>query len=210
VIGRQILFGFIFLLFSRSPAEAQSLHYGGTVGVPLNSLATADDSLNATTRRYTFGVSLSADIPGEFGLDVDLLYKRLDLGFSSDPARINSHRLELAPMIRFAFHSSSIRPFIHAGMSFNWIIGGGGSGVCADTPGHASRWYCIEGKSVAELRHSHTHGFVVGAGAEFHRGVLRLRPEFRFTRWVDRNFGTQDSSLRSNLSQMELLCGFIF
>jgi hypothetical protein len=45
---------------------------------------------------------------------------------------------------------------------------------------------------------------------EFVHGALHLASELRITRWVDRNFGTRDSSLRSNLTQIELLFVLIF
>jgi len=68
----------------------------------------------------------------------------------------------------------------------------------------------IEGMNVAELRHRHTRGVVIGAGLERRFGAFRLTPEVRFTRWADRNFDVRDAPLRSNLTQPEFLIGFEF
>ena len=205
-IIRGNIFALIFLLLplSCSMAQAKSFSYGFTVGVPLNDLATADSSHVANTSRLTFGPGLRIFLQRSLGLDADLLYKKLHTGFASNPARITFHRLELVPMLRYSFPTSSIRPFIHVGMSFNWIMAVCGSDICTDTTVH-DKYYCIEDKTVAELRHSHTHGFVLGTGADLQLKALNLTPELRVTRWVDRNFGTLDSPLRSNLTQVELL-----
>jgi hypothetical protein len=63
----------------------------------------------------------------------------------------------------------------------------------------------IGGVNVAELRHRHTRGVVIGAGLERRFGAFRLTPEVRFTRWADRNFGVHDAryvriSLRRSFS----------
>jgi hypothetical protein len=210
--GQPIIFILILLilLLSCSPARAQIFSYGLSVGVPLTNLATADNDRSATTRRYSFGPSLRIALPHGFALDVDLLYKRLDLGTASNAARIRAHRLELVPLLEYALMQSPIRPFVRAGMSFNRVIAGGGSDACTDSLQENNGYYCIGDEVVAQLRHSHTHGFVLGSGVDFRLRALHLEPELRITRWVDRNFGTQDSSLRSNLTQIELLLGFLF
>jgi hypothetical protein len=200
----------LILFLSCSPARAQIFSYGLNVGVPLNNLATADDGRLAATGRYSFGPSLHIALPHGFGLDVDLLYKRLEFGSASNPSRITAHRLELVPLLEYAFMQSPIRPFVRAGVSFNRIIVGSGSDVCTDSLQENNGYYCIGDEVVAQLRHSHTHGFVLGSGVDFQLKALHLEPELRITRWVDRNFGTQDSSLRSNLTQIELLLGFLF
>jgi hypothetical protein len=200
----------LILLFPCSLAKAQGISWGLSAGVPLNGLAIADSSRVARTMRFTFGPSLRVALPHGFGVDLDLLYKRLDFGFASYPARITAHHLELVPLLRYSFGSSPIRPFVHAGMPSNWVLARGGSDACVDAPAGGKGYLCIDRKTVAQLRHSHTHGFVLGGGLDFESGVLHLVPELRVTRWLDRNIGTQDSPLRSNLNQVEILMGFLF
>jgi len=206
-IGHRIAVFSTILLWASSLVQAQSVSYGLCFGAPLNHLATADSGRVADTGRYTFGPALRLSLPHGFGFDLNLLYKQLKFGFDSNPDRITIHRLELTPLLRYVFSASRVRMFMHAGMSFNRVIDVSGADVCTDA---AATVYCMEGKAVAQLRHSHTHGFVWGTGIDFRRGALRLAPEFRITRWVDRNFGTGDSPLRSNLTQIELLLGLTF
>jgi hypothetical protein len=66
------------------------------------------------------------------------------------------------------------------------------------------------GANVAELRHRGTKGAVLGGGVEWKFGPIRLAPELRLTHWGDRNFGVRDSSIRSNLTQVEALVGVMF
>jgi Outer membrane protein beta-barrel domain len=208
---RQLRIAFVLtaLLFISSPTRAQSVSFGVTGGVPLNNLATASEGMVSTTGRYTIGPALRVGLPRAFAVDVEFLYKRFNFGFASDPARIGVHRLELPLLLRYGFRGSSVHAFVHAGVSFNWAIPGDGANSCPNADPD-SGFYCIGNKTSAQLRHEHTYGPVLGAGAEFKLKALRLAPEFRVTRWVDRNFGTQDSPLRSNLTQVELLLGLKF
>lgn len=207
--GQRIKAVLATLLLASSIGEAKSVSFGLDIGVPLNHLATAESGMVATTGRFTLGPSLQVSLPRHFGLEADLLYKRLRFGLGSEPARLTVHRLELPLQLRYVFQSSHLRPFVHAGLSFDRAIAVSGSSACAEAiAGKGS--YCIGGKAAVQLRHRHTHGFVLGAGMDFRRGKLRLAPEIRATRWVDRNFGTQDSLLRSNLMQIELLLGLKF
>ncbi len=209
--ARRIPLAFILaaVLFVPSPTGAQSASFGVTAGVPLNGLASGSEGMVSTTDRFTVGPALRVGLPRAFAIDVELLYKRFDFGFSSDPARIAVNRLELPLLLRYVFRGSSVHPFVHAGVSFNWAIPASGENSC---PGASpdSDYYCIGGRTAAQLRHQHTYGPVLGVGAEFALKTLHLAPELRITRWVDRNFGTQDAPLQSNLTQVELLIGLTF
>lgn len=192
----------ICMLLAAREGLAQRISPGFGAGAPLNPLVVAADSKVAMTVRYTFGPTLRVDLPRGFGLDVDLLYKRLAFGLMAVPNRISVHRVELPLMLRYVFRGLPARPFMHAGISFNHIVAVGGEDVCREG---GPSLYCIGGETVVQLRHRHTHGPVLGAGLNFRRARLRLAPEVRITRWVDRNFGTRDSPIRSNLTQIELL-----
>ncbi len=206
---RRIAVVWILLLPMASFVRAQSVSLGLSAGLPLTHLSSADDGLVSATGHFTLGPAVRVHLPRAFAFDVELLYKRLEIGFASEPSRIVNHRLELPLLLRYVFPGSFIRPFVHAGLAYNWLITGGSAGAC---PGSASGegFYCIGDKTVAQLRHGHTNGPVLGTGADFRLKKLRLAPELRITRWVDRNFGTRDSPLRSSLTQIELLIGFKF
>ncbi len=183
---------------------AQKISIGLNAGLPLTELAEASDGQTASTGRYTFGPSFRLDLPGGFALDVEFLYKQMHFGFTSDGAGGSIHRIELPLMLRYAFPGKSVRPFVHLGISYNRVIAVSGASECAGGIG-GEQFYCIGGRTAVELRHRHTYGPLCGAGVSFPWGKIRLAPELRLTQWVDRNFGTRDSSLRSNPTQLELL-----
>ena len=196
----------IMVLAART-GHAQRVSPGFNAGLPVNPLVAGADGLAATTARFTLGPTLRVDLSRGFGFDADLLYKRLSLGFTAIPNRISIHRVELPLMLRYVLRALPARPFMHAGISFNYVVASGGEEVCtAEGPG----FNCIGGERVAQLRHRHTRGPVLGAGLNFRRAGLRFVPEVRVTRWVDRNFGTRDSPIHSNLTQLELLLGVGF
>ncbi len=170
---------------------------------------TSADDRAAATGRFTLGPSVRLNLPRRFALDAELLYQRLEFGFSADPARAAVHRLELPLMLRYTIAGLPHRPFVHTGFSFNRVVAMGGASVCAKTA-LGEEIYCIGNATAAELRHRQTHGPLLGIGLEFRLSRVVLSPELRVTRWVDRNFGTQDSPLRSNLTGIDLLCGFRF
>jgi hypothetical protein len=193
----------IFLL-APTWGETQTISFGVSGGLPLNPLITSSGNQAATTGRYTFGPALQVALPRGLGLDVEFLYKRSDFGFIADPSRATAHRVELPLLLRYSFSKSSLHPFVHAGLAFNRVIAVGGADVCGQG-GSGEENYCLRDRTVAVLRHRRTHGPVVGAGVEFRWGVVRLAPELRVTRWVDRNFGTRDTALRSSLTGIDLL-----
>jgi hypothetical protein len=208
-VRERIAFGFTAILMFPSLAPALNFSFGLTGGLPLNNIAATSEGMVSTTGRYTIGPALGVGLPHALSVDVEFLYKRFDFGFTSDPARIAVHRLELPLSLRYVFRGSAVRPFVRAGVSLNWALPAGDANGCAGTaPGGG--FYCIGGETAAQLRHQHTYGPVLGGGVEFRLKGLHLAPELRVTRWVDRNFGTQNSPLQSNLTQVELLLGLKF
>jgi hypothetical protein len=208
-VRKQIAFAFAALLFFPSLAPALNFSFGVTGGVPLNNLVTTSEGMVSTTGRYTIGPALGIGLPHALSVDVEFLYKHFDFGFTSDPARITVHRIELPLSLRYSFRGLAVHPFFRAGVSFNRALPADGANLCPGTAAD-SGFYCIGGETAAQLRHQHTYGPVLGGGVEFRMKALRLAPELRVTRWVDRNFGTQDSPLQSNLTQVELLLSLKF
>lgn len=137
---------------------------------------------------YTLGPLVEVELPHGLSAEADLLYKRL--GF---PESRSAGRWELPVLLKYRLTEKRIAPFFEAGASFNRITG---PGVLQDAG--------------AELRHRGAKGAIAGAGLQIRAGAFRITPEFRFTRWVDRNLGVRDAALRSNLSQAELLVGLAF
>jgi hypothetical protein len=190
----------VFMSFGSAMGREFSLGLSG--GVPFNDTTKGVNGLIAATGRYTVGPTAQIRLSRRFSFNIDLLYKQFDFGFVSESLRITAHRLEMPLLLQYDLNTNSIRPFVQAGIAFNRVIAVGGGNQCLSA---GDGFYCIGGRTAAQIRHRQTPGPVVGAGINFNLGVVRLAPELRITRWIDRNIGTRDSPLRSNLTQIEML-----
>ncbi len=199
----------VVLVLASSFVHAQTFSIGLEAGVPLNGGMTSTGSYTASSGRYTLGPFVHVGLPHRFGADAELLYRRSQFGVAQNPARATAHRLELPLMLRYTIPALRGRPFVHAGMSFNRVVAVSGASLCARTA-LGEEVYCVGNTEAAVLRHRHTHGPLLGFGFEFGLWRFKLSPEVRITRWIDRNFGTQTSPLRSNLTEIDLLCGISF
>jgi hypothetical protein len=183
----------VLLMLGCRMASAQAPSFGLRAGVPLTSLLkSAAPQFQVVTHRYTIGPTVELNLPHRFAVEADLLYKRLEYKFAppnSCASNVKASRWELPLMLEYKFAGQRL-PFLGLGGSFNRVV-------------H------VEGVNVAQLRHRTAKGLVIGAGLERRLGILRLIPEVRLTRWGDRNYGVHDAPLRSNLTQIEFLIGFI-
>ena len=185
-------------LLAAGLASAQVFSFGLRTGIPLNAaLRSAARQFEVNTHRYTVGPTIELRLFHGLAFESDLLYERLEYQ-SLQPASstqttsaVKISRWELPVLLKYRFSGPRLRPFLDLGGSFNRVV-------------H------IDGMNVAELRHRHTRGLVIGGGADRRFGRLRLAPEVRLTHWADRNFGVHDAPLRSNLTQLDVLMGFTF
>jgi len=188
----------VLVFLAAGTASAQVFSFGLKAGISLNSLLkSASPRFHVTTHHYTLGPTLELKLPYRLAFEADLLYKRLEYRYArtgsitqTSLADVKIDRWELPVLFKYTFVGRG-RPFVDLGGSFNRVV-------------H------IDGVNVAELRHRHTRGLVLGAGADRRIGIVRIAPEIRFTHWADRNFGVHDAPLRSNLTQAEILVGFTF
>jgi hypothetical protein len=205
----RIVFSLSFILLCPALGLSQIVSFGFSVGIPLCHLAGATGTSTTTTSWYTIGPALRVGLPHAIGFDAEFLYRRFGFGSVSAQGGAAVHRVELPLLLRYAFPATALHPWLHAGLSFNRVLAVNGATLCSRGI-LGEEVYCIGDYRAAELRHRQTYGPVLGAGLDFGWGKMRLAPELRITRWVDRNFGTRDSSLRSNLTQVELLLGIVF
>jgi hypothetical protein len=200
---------YLFVLLWICPTYAGKVSVGLIAGLPVTSLLEARREAVSETSRFTFGPDLRIGLWHDFAVDIDLLYKRAEFGVQADPVRGAIRRLELPIQLRYLFPGPGLRPWVQVGVSFNRVVGVTGSDEC-DQTGLGGRLFRLAGAPVIEMRHRSTHGPVLGAGVEFRKKRLQIDAEIRVTRWVDRNFGTRDSALQSNLTQVEVLVGLRF
>jgi hypothetical protein len=188
---------------------AQGVSFGLRAGVPFTPVLTVDGPQHASEPRFTIGPFVEIHLWHGAGLGADFLLRRSDLAISapgSGHARVWRWEAPITAVYRFR---APMRPFVRTGVSFNRVFGVGGATECARGP-FGERFYCLDSRFLAELRHRGTSGFVVGGGLRLKFKDLWLEPELRLTHWIDRNFGVRDSAVRSNLNQIGLLMGVIF
>jgi hypothetical protein len=196
-------------LLVSSPLLAQAVSLGLRAGIPITPVLAADRPQQASAPRYTIGPLIEVHLWHGVGLGADFLLRRADLAISSAGSRrAGVWRWEVPITFIYRFGSPT-RPFVRTGVSLSRVFGISGATECGRGP-FGEQFYCLEGSSLAELRHRGTSGFVVGGGLRFKFKKLWLEPEVRLTRWIDRNFGVRDSAVRSDLNQIGLLVGVIF
>jgi hypothetical protein len=196
-------------LLVSSPLLAQTASLGLRAGIPVTPPLTVDGRQQASAPRFTIGPLIEVHLWRGAGFGADFLLRRADLAISA----AGSQRAEVwqweAPITFIYRFRAAARPFVRTGVSLNRVFDISGANECARGP-FGEQFYCLEGNSLAELRHRGTSGFVVGGGLRFKLKKICLEPEVRLTRWIDRNFGVRDSAVRSNLNQIGLLVGAIF
>jgi hypothetical protein len=189
-----------------SPLLAQSVSLGLRAGVPITPVLTAEQPQQASQPRYTIGPLIEVHLWHGVGFGAEFLLHRAGLAVlpvSSQRAEIWQWEMPVTLIYRFRVPA---RPFARTGVSVNRVFDISGATGCARGP-FGEQFYCLEGSSLAELRHRGTSGLVVGGGFRFKFKRLSLEPEVRLTHWLDRNFGVRDSAVRSNLNQIDLLVG---
>lgn len=191
---------FLSLLLTLA-ATGQPVSIGVKAGVPLTAaLDASPPQYHTSTSRYVLGPAIEFRLPWHLSLELDAIYRpisyeslletRSHSGTSLQWYSVTeAGRWEFPALLKYRFTESRARPFLDAGLALNRVTG-------TDEP--------------VELRHRQALGFVVGGGVEFRWRVLRIAPEVRFTHWGERNFGTRDATLHSNLDQVDVLVGLGF
>lgn len=200
---------YLLALLWIGPLYAQKVSVGLVAGLPVTNLLEARDATVSRTSRYTFGPDVRIGMRHDLAVAINLLYKRAEFGFQSEPVRAAVRRLEMPIQVRYRFSGLRPRPWIQAGVSFNRVVSITGNDARGEQ-GLDDRFFCLGGRTAIEMRHRSTYGPVLGAGLELRERRVQVDAEVRVTRWVDRNFGTRDSPLQSNLTQVEVLVGVRF
>ena len=200
----------LFLVFAGC-GLAQGVHVGIKGGVPLteafDTISEASRGYFSKTRRYIVGPSFELGLPAGFGLELDMLYTRLQFNsVLSVPGPVTTtdttaSSFEFPLLLKKKFGEGDARPFVTTGAAFRRLtditqIGNFITGSNDDPP---------------ELRHRSSVGFVAGAGVELRVLLLKITPEVRFVRWGTDNFRDGIAGLlKTNKNQGQFLVGFSF
>lgn len=206
------------LIFLAAAAFAQPISVGVKGGVPLSdafeTLQGNDRRYVTNTKRYLIGPAFQVNLPANFAIEVDALYKRLGYQYNTvspaQPAyaRTVANSWEFPMLVKFGLMPGPVRPFVEAGGSIRNI-----SGIeqFRSTVNAAGSVIDTTISSATEFNKRNDVGFVFGGGLEFKVKRLRIAPEFRYTRWGSENFRDPiQSLLRTNRNQGDFLLGIMF
>ena len=184
---------------------AQPIGFGLKIGAPLNdafNLATGSGSLSQSYTHFTIGPMVELRLPFGFGVEADLLYKRLSSDYSiqgfSASASANSWETPILAKYRFGF--PLVKPYVGAGPSFRWLTNANMSVNCGPV--------CAQFQPV-----ENSAGFAMEGGVEIKLLLIRIAPELRYTRWGSRAFELTSGGstiFHSSENQAEFLVGITF
>lgn len=219
-----------FTIALATPAFAQGFHFGVKVGVPMTEyFEPLRSTYSAATRRYTLGPSIEMRLWNSFGLELEVLYKRMGyVGITSNRSRnppfitdsfdVKGNSWDFPLMVKYRF-GRVVRPYVTGGGVVRYIgpvrargvrtIISLASGPTPNTAVTVTTTPPIDTSDPFDLRKRIWPGLTVGGGIEFGTGRLRLLPEFRYTHWTS-NITERFGTLRFNPNQAEFLLGFLF
>lgn len=179
------------------------------------------------TRRYVVGPAVTLPLPLRLGLEVDLLYRRLDYDsfsssfFSAGDAGTSyswstavGNRLDLPILVRCPV--SRISRGRAAGF---YVLGGPTLGIhygfterthqISDLvfAGHSDTFYRTN--EPGEMDHRVGAALTVGAGFDARANRLHIKPELRYSRWVSAAFNDKPY-IQTTANQLVFLLGFDF
>ena len=176
----------LFAILLGAPLSAQFLHWGVKGGIPLNDALDASVAYKSNFHHWTLGPVVEVDLPAGFGLEADLLYRRMGysvVGLNGDTAH-NSNAFTIPVLAKYKFPGKVARLYVAAGFSFRAL---------SDVP---------------NLWESTSKGYVLGAGFRYNLGVVKISPELRYTHWGNDVF--RMTNLSSVKNQTEFLVGITF
>ena len=161
-------------------------------------------------KRFTVGPTVEFHLPAHLAIELDALYRRLDYGSDAVPpaptatTRVTGNSFEFPLLLKYRFAGGPLRPFVASGASFQTLSDlkhvrsflDGSNRTQTDRP--------------PELQRRFNAGFVIGGGLELNAAVLKVSPEFRYTRWGWDSFRDVAGLLRSNQDQAMFLLGITF
>jgi len=200
---------------------AQEFRFGVKGGIPLTryfetgQVAVRGGFLesSAATRRYTLGPSAEWRLQPRFGLEFDVLYKRIGYvrtentsvsGITTHSAvEVNGHSWDFPILAKYRW-DRRVAPYVAGGFVLRYMGLGRARGVQTLQTAQTTITTPIDTEENVPL-------FVPGAkaalGMEFGPARIRLLPEFRYSRWRSTSISLP---LRLNSNQLEFLLGFLF
>lgn len=205
------------LLLLAAPVAFPQFSVGVKAGVPVtdffDTVSSPRFGFNSDTKRYIIGPMVQLNLPAGFAVEFDALYRRFNYESNASLVdvfrneRTTGNAWEFPLLLKYRFPMIMARPFVGAGVAWDTV-----SGLKQSVTNTLVATGAVTRSETdpAELRHETTTGFVIGAGVDINAIVMRISPEFRYTRWGSRHFESAVPGLLSNRNQAEFLVGFRF
>ncbi len=155
--------------------------------------------------RYEVGAYADFHFTKHWGFEVDGLFRPGSVSFEQPLYQFYEHTSfdiwEFPFMFQYTAIRGPLRPFVNAGASFRHIsgvqtslIGPGVSPITTNTSDFLRNWS--------------NWGGVMGVGVALKLGPLEVKPEFRYTRWINQDFNSL--GLTNSLNESVILLGIGF
>ncbi|MBN9658235.1 MAG: hypothetical protein J0H49_08650 [Acidobacteria bacterium] len=179
------------LLIAGTPLSAQLLNWGVKGGVPLNDAVKAAGTFNPEFHRWTLGPMVELNLPAGFGIEADMLYRRIGYSDTSltNGGVFDSSAWSFPLLVKYKFPGNLARVYVDAGYSFRALT------------------------DVLRLDKNSSQGFVMGGGIRYDLKLIKISPELRYTRWNNDVFAVNaanGNTLNSKKNQIEFLIGVTF
>jgi hypothetical protein len=186
---------FLLLVSATGFAQLPFFSVGIKGGVPLTDAFSTQTILNTKTysdaKNYIVGPTVELKLPFHLSVEADALYRSLNLTTQSLSNVANSiasrdfTSWEFPVVAKYhLFSVPLVNPYVEAGPSFRTVSG--------------------------SLSYLSNDGITFGAGVDIRALILRLSPEFRYTRWASDSSGGLANAAASNQNQVEFLVGLSF
>ena len=174
----------LIALLACSPLSAQLINWGVKGGVPFNDAIQAAGTFSSNFQRWTVGPVIEVNLPAGLGVEFNALFRRTGYSNSITGGDYTSGSLEFPLLAKYKFPGSLARMYIDGGFVFRHIA------------------------DIGLLNEADSKGLVLGVGFRYNLGLVKISPEFRYTRWDNQPF--QFPNLTSARNQSEFLVGLTF
>jgi hypothetical protein len=203
-------------------ALAQDFRFGVKVGVPLTTYFETGQvavrggvlEYSSATRRYTFGPSVEWRLKPRFGLEFDVLYKRMGYVRTENTSvsgvtihssfEVKGNSWDFPMMAKYRWWDWRGAPYVAGGFVLRYIRAGRARGLHTVQTAQTTTTTPIDTEEAVPL---FVPGAIVALGMEFGRTRIRLVPEFRYSRWRRARIS---GPLHVEPNQIEFLLGFLF
>ncbi len=147
----------LFTILLAAPLHAQLIDWGVKGGFPMKDALDSAISLKPSSQHWTVGPMVELNLPLGLGVEANALYRKV--GAATASTLYESSSWTFPVLAKYKFPGTLARVYAVGGYSFRTI---------ADIP---SLW------------DSNSAGFVLGAGIRYNLKLIKISPEFRWTRY---------------------------